>query len=383
MRLERQMPRARPRPRVMQFVNSLHLGGTEGQVVELLRGLAEGFEMRAAVIHAEGPHLTSVRRLGIEPLAVPLAGSLARPETPRQIARLVGVLRRERVELVHAHDFYTALLAVPAARLAGTRAIVGRLDLAHWLNVPQRVALAAATRSAHHVVANAEAIKRAIVETERLPAERVSVVHNGIDLARFDSDLGGPLAGPLPPLEGRTVIVHVANMTHPVKAQEVLFEALRALRARRPEVLLLLAGDGPRRAGLEELAAAMGLAGAVCFLGRRSDVPAILARGDIGVLCSSAEGLSNAIIEGMAASLPMVVTDAGGNGELVRDEENGFVVPIGSSTMLASRLEMLARARPLRTKMGQAGRAFVEHELRLERLLERHEALYRKVLSEG
>ncbi|HCF61647.1 MAG TPA: glycosyl transferase family 1, partial [Myxococcales bacterium] len=285
--------------------------------------------------------------------------------------------------MVHAHDFYTALLAVPAARLAGTRAIVGRLDLAHWLNVPQRVALAAATRSAHHVVANAEAIKRAIVETERLPAERVSVVHNGIDLARFDSDLGGPLAGPLPPLEGRTVIVHVANMTHPVKAQEVLFEALRALRARRPEVLLLLAGDGPRRAGLEELAAAMGLAGAVCFLGRRSDVPAILARGDIGVLCSSAEGLSNAIIEGMAASLPMVVTDAGGNGELVRDEENGFVVPIGSSTMLASRLEMLARARPLRTKMGQAGRAFVEHELRLERLLERHEALYRKVLSKG
>jgi glycosyltransferase involved in cell wall biosynthesis len=381
MSLQGTMRQPQPGPKVLEVVNSFHLGGTEGQVVELLRGLRGRYRMSAAGLLLEGPHLEAIRAMGLEPLGLPLGGSFASTSTPKQIARLALHLRREKIELVHAHDFYTALLAVPAARLAGAKVIVGRLDLAHWLGTAQRAALAAACWSADHVVANAQAIKRSICRVEHLPADRVSVIPNGLDLERFDAQRSQPPIAPLPQLEGKVVIAHVANMTHPVKAQELLFEAMARLLPRVPQAALLLVGDGPRRHQLEAIAGSQGIAGSVHFLGRRPDVPAILARSHIGVLCSSAEGLSNAIIEGMAASLPMVDSDAGGNPELVRDGESGFVVMAGSAACLAARLEHLAKAPELRTRMGQAGRAFVERELGMSRLLERHDQLYRRVLE--
>lgn len=381
MRAERELVQAQERPRVLEFVNTFHFGGTEGQVVELLRGLAPRFELSAAAIQVQGPHVETVRRLGIEPFATPLEGSIARVATARQIRRLAERLRASGVQLVHAHDFYTALLAVPAAKLARVKVVVGRLDLAHWLGTAQRVALALASRAADHVVANAQAIKDQIVDVELLPPERIAVIPNGLDLAVFDRARERELVEPLPDLAGRVAIVHVANMTHPVKAQEDLFEAMRTLQRRRPEALLLLVGDGPRRPALERLAAGLGIERSVRFLGRRGDVPAILARSEVGVLPSHAEGLSNAIIEGMAAGLPMVVTDAGGNAELVRDGINGYVVPVRAPLSLAARLDALVGAPELRVRMGKAGRERVERDLTLEALLRRHEALYREVLA--
>jgi len=382
MRAEREVRVKDPRPRVLQLVNSFHLGGTEGQVVELLKGLQTWFRPEVGAIDLHGPHAQTVGRMGLAPLELPLAGSFAKPGTLWQIARLAAHLRRQRVALVHAHDFYTALLAVPAARLAGVCSVVGRLDLGHWHSRGQALALAAATRGADAVVANAQAIRAQLVEREHLPPDRVRVVHNGIDLAAFDRRSGEPLAEPLPDLSGRVVVAHVANMTHPVKAQEDLFEAMRSLSRRHPEVLLLLVGDGARRPRLEELVRRLGLVASVRFLGRRGDVPAVLARSHVGVLCSHAEGLSNAIIESMAARLPMVVTDAGGNAELVRDGERGLVVPVRAPLQLADRLAALVGSRQLRRTMGAAGRAFVVRELTLRALLERHAALYRDVLSE-
>jgi len=369
------------RPRVMELVNTFHLGGAEGQVVELLRGLSSDFETSAAAIDAQGAHLQTVRGLGIEPFEMPLKGGLIRVNTPLQIARLAHKLRQGRVQLLHAHDFYSSLLAVPAARLAGAKVVVGRLDLGHWHGKGQRLALAAATRAADFVIANAEAVRRHLVETERLPQERIELIRNGIDLDRFDRARQAPLASPLPALKGRIAVAHVANMIHPVKAQEDLFEAVRALADRCPSLVVLLLGDGPRRPMLEQLVGQAGLGGRIHFLGHRPDVPAVLARCQIGVLCSHAEGLSNAIIEGMAAGLPMVVTDAGGNGELVSDGATGLVVPVRAPLALAEGIEKLASSEELRASLGAAARARVERELTLRRLVERHAALYRTVLG--
>jgi glycosyltransferase involved in cell wall biosynthesis len=114
-------------------------------------------------------------------------------------------------------------------------------------------------------------------------------------------------------------------------------------------------------------------------------VPAILARAQIGLLCPRAEGLSNAVIERMAAGLPVVVTDARGHRELVRHGERGIEVPVGAPRALAEALAELAASKAVRLQMGAAGRAFVERELGLERLVRRHDALYRTLLdgSEG
>lgn len=372
---------ARSRPRIAQFINNFHLGGTEGQALLLAQGLLDDFDVHLAALRLEGAHLATARALGFLPREFPLAGSFVSPRTAWQVARLACWLRARGITLVHAHDLYSSLLAVPAARMAGARVVLSRLDLLHWQSRGQKLALRAASRAADHLIANAEAIGRQLVREERLPRDRVTVIHNGIDLERFDARARRDPEAPLPSADGGVIVAHVANMNHAVKAQEILIEVFSWLKPRHPQARLWLIGDGPRRALLERLAAGLGLTREVAFLGRRGDVPALLRRCQIGVLSSRAEGLSNAIIESMAAGLPMVVTDAGGNAELVANEERGFVVPIDSKLLFAARLETLIGDPGLRARMGRSARRFVERSLGVDRLVAGHAAVYRRILD--
>ncbi|HEX8438286.1 glycosyltransferase [Archangium sp.] len=369
--------------RLLQFTKSFHIGGTEVQVVELLRGLPASYRVQLAVLQDEGPLMGAVRQLGHVPEVFPLKGSLARPNSAMQVARLASWLRRERVELVHAHDFYSTMLVVPAAKLAGTKVIVGRLDLAHWHGKARRAVLQGLTQLADHVVANAEAIRRMLVEEEGMSADKVSVIPNGLDVARFDARVREGLKAPLPDTRGAPVVVHVANMNHPVKRQEDLLRALAMVRLKGLVLHAFLVGDGPRRPELERMAKELGLTDTVHFLGHRADVPALYARADFGVLCSTAEGMSNAVMEGMAAGLPMVVTRVGGNPELVADGERGLVVPPLQPQAMSEAFQRLLKDRELGRRMGAEARAFVERELSLERLVRRHDAVYRRVTRGG
>ncbi|XXF75533.1 glycosyltransferase [Myxococcaceae bacterium GXIMD 01537] len=367
--------------RLVQFTRSFHIGGTEVQVLELLRGLPPRYRLQVSVLQDAGPLMGSLWRLGFVPEVFPLRGSLTRPNTLVQVGRLAHWLRRNRVHLVHVHDFYSTMLAVPAAKLAGAKVIVSRLDLSHWQGPARRLLHARLTGMADHVVANAEAIRRMLVEREGLPATRVSVIHNGLDLPRFDVRVREGLRGPLPDTRGAPVVVHVANMNHPVKRQEDILAALNLLRHSGRVLHAFLVGDGPRRPALERMAAELGVSDRVHFLRHRSDVPALYARATLGVLCSTAEGMSNAVMEGMAAGLPMVVTRVGGNTDLIEEGERGLVVEPERPAQLARAFQRLLEHPDEARRMGSAARAFVERELSLERMVRRHDALYQSVVG--
>jgi glycosyltransferase involved in cell wall biosynthesis len=374
----------RPAPlpiRLIEFTRAFYLGGTEAQLVELLRGLPGHYRVRVGALEAKGPLLGAVCELGLTPQTFPLGARFLRPSTAVQIARLARWLRDEHAELVHVHDFAATLIAVPAAKLAGARVVVSRLDLAHYHSPLQRAVLASLTRAADHVIVNAEAIRTQLMLEEEIPGARISLVRNGIDLPRFDRRLTEGLSQPLPETHGEPVLVHVANMNHPVKRQEDLLLALGRLRLGGRALHAFLVGDGPRRPELERLAASLQLADRVHFLGHRTDVPAILGRASMGVLCSSAEGLSNAIIEGMAARLPMVVTDVGGSAELVGHGAHGWVVPAHEPRALAAAIaEVLASPERAR-EAGARARAYVERELTIDQMVRSHDAVYRCVCS--
>jgi glycosyltransferase involved in cell wall biosynthesis len=365
--------------RLVQFTRSFHIGGTEVQVLELLRGLPPSYRLQVSVLEDAGPLMGALWQLGHVPEVFPLKGSLAQANTLVQVGRLARWLRQSRVELVHVHDFYSTMLAVPAAKLAGAKVIVSRLDLSHWQGPSRRKVHAQLTRLADHVVANAEAIRRMVVTEEGLPESRVSVIHNGLDLPRFDARVREGLQGPLPDTGGAPVVVHVANMNHPVKRQEDLLMALNLLRHSGRTLHAWLVGDGPRRPELEKMASELGLTDRVHFLGHRADVPALYARATLGVLCSTAEGMSNAVMEGMASGLPMVVTRVGGNTDLVVDGERGLVVDPERPAQLCQAFQRLLDSPEEAQRMGAAARAFVERELSLERMVRRHDALYRRV----
>ncbi len=365
--------------RLVQFTRSFHIGGTEVQVLELLRGLPGRYRLQVSVLQEAGPLLGTLRQLGYTPEEFPLNGSLMRLNTGLQMLRLARWLRRHRVELVHVHDFYSTMLAVPAAKLAGAKVIVGRLDLAHWHGPARRAVHARFSRMADHVVANADAIRRMVMEEEGVPASRVSVIHNGLDLPRFDARMRQGLQAPVPDTAGAPVVVHVANMNHPVKRQEDLLLALAMLRREGLVLHAFLVGDGPRRPELERRAGALGVGDIAHFLGHRADVPALYARAAMGVLCSTAEGMSNAVMEGMAAGLPMVVTAVGGNTDLVVDGVRGLVVKPERPSALAQAFRRLLDGPEQARDMGAAARGFVRRELSLERMVQRHDALYQRV----
>lgn len=367
--------------RLVQFVRAFHLGGTESQVVELLRALPSRYQVEVGVLDEEGPLLEDVWKMGHVPAGFPLGGSAMSPTAALQIGRLAAWLTRMQTELLHVHDFYSTLVAVPAAKLARCKVVVGRLDLAHWQGKVRRAVLAGLTRWADHTIVNAKAIRQQLISEERMPEARITVIPNGLDLPRFDRRRALPLERPVPDVGGAPVVVHVANLNHPVKRQEDVIAAVGMLNAAGIPLHAYLVGDGPRRQELQQQVRDRGLEKKIHFLGHRTDVPAVYARGTFGVLCSTAEGTSNALMEGMASGLAMVVTPAGGSPDLISDGVSGWIVPACAPTELAGAFRRLLEDPERARAMGQRARDFVERELSVECLVSRHDALYQQMLG--
>jgi L-malate glycosyltransferase len=368
---------------VLHLINRFWIGGAERQFVERLRRHPAGFRPVVGCLEASGPLLEPVRALGYEPEIFPLKGSMMQPNTAVQIARMAALIRAEGIRIVHATDFNTNLLGLAAARLAGAKAIVSRVDVGHlragfgrWHRQAEKLD----ARLADLVVANAEAVRKVCIRDEGVKPENCLVVRNGIDLERFDAGAARGLQAPLPVPEDAPVVAVIGNLW-PVKGHRTLVEAVARLPAELQHVRFLCAGEGPEREALTGRISELGLTGRVLLLGHRLDVPAILTRARAACLCSSAEGLSNALMEAMAARLPVIATRVGGNPELVHDGENGFLVPHGDAGVLAAKLTALLSAPEQAREMGVRGRRRVESELSTERMAEGHGRLYRRALG--
>lgn len=366
---------------ILHLVNILGIGGAEGQFVERVRTTdPRRYRSLVAALETRGRHLPELQALGLEPAEFPLAASLAHPATVATIARLARWMKGNEVRLVHSQDFYTNLLAVVAAKLAGVKVIVSRLDLAHWHGPRRRLALAWATRIADRVQVNAEAVARQLRSEERLDPSRIELVRNGIDLARFDERRRRPLDAPLPVPDGADVVAVIANL-HPIKGQEDVVRAVATLATRHPGLHLILVGEGERRAPIERTAASLGVSDRVHLLGHRADVPAILARCRMLVSSSYAEGLSNSVIEGMASGLPVIATSVGGNPELIDGKSRGILVPPRSPSRIADSIEGLLRDGDRARSLGRRARSFVEDNLEIGIMARSFDRLYESVLN--
>ena len=237
----------------------------------------------------------------------------------------------------------------------------------------KRVSAAADT-----VCANAEAVRCLCLLEEGCRPEQVVVVRNGIDLERFDRLAALAPEGPLP--EGDPLVAVIANLW-PVKGHAVLLEAAARVRAQLPGARFALVGDGPERPALVRRAEALGLGDAVRFLGTRYDVPALLSRAHALCHPSHAEGLPNALMEGMAARLPAVATAVGGIPELIEDGLTGYLVRPCDPAALADRLVALLADRDQARAMGLRARAKAERELSIVRMREGYRSLYCRLLD--
>lgn len=367
---------------VGQLVNCLGLGGTERQLVEHLRQMdRELYSPLLYCLQKKGEFLEALKEMGIDPPEFHLRGSLMRPNTALVVSRMAARLRAERAELLHSHDFYSNLVGAAAARLAGIPFVISRRDIGVWIGPAQAHLLGVITRFAPHVLCNAAAVRDRIVQKEGIDPARIHVIHNGIDLAAFDEAAAKGLSSPLPQLKtGQPLIVLVANLKHPIKGHGDFLLAAASVARVHPDCKFMLVGDGELRPEFERRSRDLNIHQRVHFVGRRSDVPALLKRCTIAVCASHAEGLSNSIMEAMAARLPVVATKVGGNGELVDDGKTGHLVAARDPSQLAARLVDLLQAPQRARAMGQSGRIRIEREFSAQRLGERMDRLYRHVL---
>lgn len=362
-------------PRVVHLVGDLIRGGTEGQCARIAMGLAqEGGAHRIAAFHRRGYFLEAVEA-ACGPVYEVAIRHAVRWATGREIIRLARWLRRERIDVLHAWDADAAIFGQFAARLAGVRFVASRRDLGQIYPRWKQALLRRADRRALRVVANAEAVRDHFA-AQGVPADKIVVLPNLLDVEERDRLAAAPFAraGELP--AGRRLAV--VNRLDPEKNTGLLIAALPGVRKEFPDAVLVVAGAGRDLPALRAQAAALGVAEAVCFLGEIHDVPALLPLCEIGALVPIRnEGLSNTILEYMAAGLPTLATDCGGNRELVQDGITGRLVA-GSAdpAAVAAAWASLLRDRSRAKAMGAAGREFVVNRHARAPVLEQFRRFY-------
>lgn len=376
----------RRRKKILFVISTLEVGGTERQLVAMLsRFDRERFEPAVCVLSPGGVLEEEVRSLGVGLHVIPLRGlSPVRhlPPIVSLIWRLLKVVRSEKPDLIHGLLFWDYVLAACAGRLARVPAVVaGRRSLSRSRPRKYLVLERFVNRLTDLVIANSEAVREDTIRRERLPAQKVRVIHNGIDLDRFDQ--GGLDGGPagLPELAaGPHVVAVVANFLK-YKGHLLFLEAWAEAIRQVPGAFAVLVGDGPTRRAVEEAARTTGMADRVFFAGMRHDVPAILRAVALYVHPSEEEGFSNAILEAMAAGRPVVATKVGGTPEAVIHGQTGLLVRPGDSRELARAIvRVLAHPDDAR-RMGEAGRRRIAEEFTIDMMVERYQCLYDELLE--
>ncbi|MDY0150334.1 MAG: glycosyltransferase [Kiritimatiellia bacterium] len=328
-------------PKVAHLVFDLIRGGTEGQCARVAMGLAQrGLSHRVAVFHKRGFFREAVEA-ACGPVHEVRIRHLARVATVREIRRLAAWLRNEKIDVLHAWDADAAIFGQFAAQWADVKFMTSRRDLGQIYPKWKLAMMRRADRAAVSVVANAEAVREHFL-AQGLPAEKVVVRPNLVDLDEFDARASEPFSAAAALPAGRRLVV--VNRLDPEKNTVLLIDALVQVRQAVPTAVLIVAGEGRELPALRARAAALGVAEAVCFLGEVLDVPSLLRQCEVGALVPNRnEGLSNTILEYMAASLPVLATDCGGNRELVRDGETGCLLPLAASAadLAAVWIEML------------------------------------------
>ncbi|HBI44189.1 MAG TPA: glycosyl transferase group 1 [Planctomycetales bacterium] len=367
---------AAPDPvRVCFLIDDLAAAGTESQLLALIDRLDRGrVQPYLCLLRGQGsgsralePENCPVWRMGV--------GSLCRPATLVQAMRFIRFLRRERIDVVQAYFPDSAYFGLPAAWLAGVpHRLRTRNNLGHWLTPLHRRLGRLLNRIGTGTVVNCAAARNALLAAEGAHANTVTILENGVDHGRF-------LA--VPPLSVRTGVggrtIGAAANLRPVKGLDLLLDAAALLSSDHPDLVCQIAGEGEMHGALEESARRHGLADRLHLLGSVADVPTFLSGLDIAVLPSRSEGMSNALLEYMAAGRPVVATAVGAAAELIDDGVHGLLVPPNDARKLAEAIDRLLKNPGLAKHMGDAARRRVRERYSREAMVERFTDFYERL----
>ncbi|MDO9318370.1 MAG: glycosyltransferase [Gammaproteobacteria bacterium] len=372
----------------MKVVTNFSSGGTEGQVHNLIKVLdRDRFDLQFSCLKKYGLFLEEVERLQI-PVREFSIRSFFHPRTWWQLVKMAAFMRAESIQVSHSYNFYSNGIAVPAARLAGVPVVLASIrDRGIYLTPMQKKVQKWICNLADRVLVNAESIRDWLID-QGVSREKIALIRNGIDLSLYDhfantSDIRKELG--IPP--AARLVIMLARL-NPQKGIDEFLRAASTVRKQHPDVHFLVVGDkldfkdgivvsdADYHSYLHRLTATLQISHCTWYTGHRTDVPSLLAQSYMSVLPSHSEGLSNSLIESMAAGLPLVATNVGGNPELVKDGINGLLVPVKDDEALASAMVTILNDATLASRFGAASRRLCEEQFSMSKMALATEQIY-------
>jgi len=374
------------KPNVLFIIDSFEQGGSERQALQLLRQMHESgrCNVRIACLQDKGSLRADAEALGVGEIPEYALTSFYDLNFVKQVRRFTRFLKENRIDVVHTHCFYTNVFGMTGAFLARVPArVTSKGETEGFRTQAQKRVERMAFRMAHRVIANCKMVQNQLVR-EGVAPKRIIQHYNGLDLDRLKVPEGlrredaRAMFG-LP--NDRRFMTIVANLHNPVKAHPMFLRSAALVRRAIPDAAFVIAGEGELEPMLREFAAELGIADDVFFIGRCDRVAELLFASDIGVLSSRAEGFANAVLEYMAAGLPVVATDVGGLREAIEEGETGFLVPSGDHATMAERIIELLNDNERARATGARGKTIAEQRFASEHHLRNTLELYDELLS--
>jgi glycosyltransferase involved in cell wall biosynthesis len=366
--------RSHPRPRLLQLLATGGNGGAQESYTGLLLRLDRSrYDVRALSLSA-GSAVARVRGLGL-PVEV-----IDDADDELAVRELAAWLRREEIDLVHAHMYRAEVIGVRAAIAAGVPVIMATVHSSRVRAASDIALLASLTPSMDRLIVPSESIQRKVVAEGRVGA-RFAVIPNGVDLSRFASPAPACALRREFGIPASAGLLGVVARLEPEKGHRHLIEAMPAILAGAPDTWLAVVGEGSSVGSLRELASALAVSDRVIFTGRREDVSALTADLTVAVLPSLREAQGISILEAMARRVPVVASDVGGIPEVITSGVDGVLVPPADPAALAAAVLELLGNEALRRRIGEAGYATVRDRFSIDAMVRRIQALYDEELT--
>ena len=378
-----------PPYRLLHVIDHLGSGGAQEAVCHLVKyGRRRYFQPEVVALHGFGHYFEVLRGWGV-PVYSLAPHRVAKLAVPLMVPRLLGLLARNRYDMVHCHLFGANLLGNSLAALCR---VPVRLthdqtndDLRHRSFLYRHLDIQA-NRLAHHIVAVSSSIRTFLCEKEGIPADKVTVIYNAVDLERFTPEAPGPgrekwrQAWGLP---AEALVVGGIGRLHYQKNFTLFLEVAAEVSAKIPEAVFVIAGEGPDRAALEEMSRKLGLSSRVRFLGFVKEMPELYQNLDVLLLTSHFEGTPLTVLEALAMGVPVVASRVDGVAEVLQNGRDACLAPPGRRDLFVGEVCRVLRDRALGQRLALAGQETVRRRHSAAAMVRQVEDLYLQLLERG
>jgi len=369
--------------KLLIIIESLAVGGAEGQVYELVKGLDKNqYEPVVCSLTKGGIYVEKIRNEGVK--VITIANRLR--GVPWKLPKIIKVLRKERFDIVHNQMFVAGLFGTLIGKLLSVPVVINSvLSLGFTVNWYRRPIKCLLYKISDCVIVNSEKIKSLLIHYRIVKKDKIWRIYNGVDIETFHPKSNGSsvskLRNELGIASGDYHVIGILARLTPVKNHRCLLRAIPDIQEEFPKTVFLVIGNGPLEKMLKQFAKDLHIIEHIRFLGERKDTHELLRLMDLSVLCSLREGFSNSILEAMAAGIPVVASNMGGNSEAIVDGVTGFLFNPTDPAALAERVKEILKNKRRMRQMGLAGRKRAESLFSISRMVREYEGIYQSHLA--